>query len=103
MSSFAEIRLVPCQVCGSEGRLFSGHPNDPNPKDEGPCLACEGTGNEIVDVLPIEEDDLERCVVCGVTPFFYPCNERACPFRARHKTAPGRDGIAAWRAKKIGG
>lgn len=83
MPPFADIRIMPCQICGSEGRRFSGHPNDPDPKDEGPCSACEGTGSEIVEVSPIQMEDLERCAVCGATPFLYPCHDRACPFCAR--------------------
>lgn len=81
--SDTDIRVVPCQACSSEGRRFSGHPNDPNPKDEGLCDACDGTGGEIVEVSPVEMEDLERCAVCGATLFLYPCHERACPFGAR--------------------
>lgn len=51
-------RVWPCQWCGSEGRIYSGHPNDPNPRDEGPCEACEGTGGEIIETEPIEMEDL---------------------------------------------
>ncbi|MDB5612098.1 MAG: hypothetical protein JWP25_8998 [Bradyrhizobium sp.] len=35
---------ITCEACGGEGRDLRGHPNDPHPKDYGPCLACGGTG-----------------------------------------------------------
>jgi hypothetical protein len=31
-----------CPICGGEGRKLTGHPNDPEPRDEGPCDYCEG-------------------------------------------------------------
>lgn len=51
-------RIVPCTRCGSEGRLYSGPANDPNPRDEGPCPVCEGTGGEIIETEPVTLDDL---------------------------------------------
>jgi hypothetical protein len=39
-----------CRRCGSEGRLYSGHPNDPHPVDAGECPDCGGTGFESRDV-----------------------------------------------------
>jgi hypothetical protein len=79
----SEHRIVPCEHCGTEGRIYSGYSNDPHPKDEGPCPACEGTGGEIVEVEPITLDDLSRCTDCGAhLPMLYPCLERACPQRA---------------------
>lgn len=33
-----------CDHCGSEGRLYSGHPNDPHPRDIGECPTCKGSG-----------------------------------------------------------
>ena len=47
--------LVPCEACGSEGRIYRGHPNDPHPRDCGPCPECGGTG-EIEGELIIMED-----------------------------------------------
>lgn len=55
----ASARIVPCEHCGSEGRLYSGHANDPNPRDDGPCPVCEGTGGEIIEAEPITLEDLE--------------------------------------------
>jgi hypothetical protein len=52
-------RIVLCEVCGSEGRILTGHPNDPYPRDGGPCPACEGTGLEVIEVEPITEEDLD--------------------------------------------
>ena len=37
-------RLVTCPSCGGEGRELHGHPNDPHPKDYGPCEKCHGEG-----------------------------------------------------------
>jgi hypothetical protein len=54
-----ETRFVLCEWCGSEGRLYSGHGNDPHPHDDGPCPACKGTGLEEVAVEPITLEDLE--------------------------------------------
>lgn len=51
-------RIIPCTRCGSEGRLYSGHPNDPNPVDDGECPACEGTGGEVIETEPVTLDDL---------------------------------------------
>jgi hypothetical protein len=56
-----DFRIVPCEWCGTEGRLYrtaSGHPNDPDTIDIGPCSACEGTGGEIVEVEPITMEEL---------------------------------------------
>jgi hypothetical protein len=33
-----------CESCGGEGKLYSGHQNDPEPRFEGDCTACDGTG-----------------------------------------------------------
>jgi hypothetical protein len=33
-----------CERCSGEGRDLRGHPNDPHPRDVGPCPACEGDG-----------------------------------------------------------
>lgn len=76
-----DIRLVPCEACGTEGRKLIGPANDPNPRDDGPCLACDGTGSEIVEVEPVDMN--ERCAHCGrdlVLRSFHPCLEQGCPF-----------------------
>lgn len=52
-------RIVPCEYCGSEGRIYVGHGNDPHPRDDGPCPACEGTGSEIIETEPVALDDLD--------------------------------------------
>lgn len=54
-----DVRVVPCTHCGSEGRLYRGHANDPNPRDCGPCPVCEGTGGEVIEVEPVELENLE--------------------------------------------
>lgn len=38
-----------CERCGGEGRLYGGHPNDPDPVDRGECPVCNGTCREWVD------------------------------------------------------
>lgn len=55
-------RIWPCQWCGSEGRIYRGYSNDPDPQDCGPCEACEGTGGELIETESVEMDDLEFTV-----------------------------------------
>lgn len=65
-----ETRFVPCEACGSEGRIYRGHPNDPNPTDEGPCPVCEGTG--------MMEVEVEAAVDHPKMPYYYPgCSTNA--------------------------
>lgn len=70
-----DVRIVLCERCRSEGRLYCGHANDPNPRDCGPCPACEGTGGELIEVEPIEMEDLDirdaglYCFECGGAGF----------------------------------
>ena len=64
----ADLRIVPCTACGSEGRVphvvwvyehgcgFAHE--DVYLGEECPC--CEGTGGEIIEVQPIEMEDLEH-------------------------------------------
>lgn len=57
-----DVRLVLCEHCGSEGRIIrtrSGHPNDPETIDCGPCPECGGTGRMLIEVSPIELEDLD--------------------------------------------
>jgi hypothetical protein len=51
-----QYRVVRCGACSSEGRILRGQYEDEY--DAGPCPACEGTGEEIVEVEPIDQDDL---------------------------------------------
>ena len=46
-------------MCGSEGRTFKAWPGQYDPVDCGPCPVCEGIGIEIIEVWPIEIDDLD--------------------------------------------
>ena len=49
-----------------------------------PASAYEPNDWDSSAKLPVKGvQDLERCAACGVTPFLYPCLERACPFYAR--------------------
>lgn len=43
LSCDPDMRFVPCDVCGGEG-----------------CTHCEGTGEMLVEVEPIDMDDLEE-------------------------------------------
>lgn len=53
-----ECRIVLCEHCGSEGRIYRGQYDDE--RDCGECPACEGTGGEIVTVTPITVEDLDQ-------------------------------------------
>lgn len=55
-----QVRFVQCTNCGGEGRVYSGHPNDPHPGDCGECPICKGVGMEEIPVEPITLDDLEQ-------------------------------------------
>lgn len=51
-------RIVLCEACGSEGRIYRGLYEDE--RDCGPCLVCEGTGHEVIATEPIEMHDLDQ-------------------------------------------
>jgi hypothetical protein len=74
-------RIVPCEACGSEGRVYRGQ----DERDCGPCPACDGTGGEIVETEPVTLDDL-RCPNCGAStsPMLFPCFEQGCPYPNAH-------------------
>lgn len=61
----SDVRIVLCDACGSEGRIYCGHPNDPNPRDCGPCTECDGTGEALVKVLPCDDTDLDELDEAG--------------------------------------
>lgn len=70
-------RIVPCDHCQTEGRIYSGQYEDE--RDCGPCPVCEGTGGEIIETEPITLDDL-ACPSCAVSlPLLFPCNAQECP------------------------
>jgi hypothetical protein len=52
------LRVVPCEACGTEGRFYTSNGNDPDWTDHGECPYCEGTGGELIEVQPIELEDL---------------------------------------------
>jgi len=52
-------RIVPCEACGSEGRVLVTMPGEWDPEDRGPCPYCDGTGGEIITTQPIEMEDLD--------------------------------------------
>jgi hypothetical protein len=48
--------IQPCDVCGTEGRIYRGLYADEY-DDECPC--CNGTGGEVIETFPIELSDLD--------------------------------------------
>lgn len=58
----ADVRIVLCGACGSEGRIYwrsyrcDEYGNEMERSE--PCNCCEGTGGEIIEVEPIELEDL---------------------------------------------
>jgi len=52
-------RVVPCEACGAEGRVFVTISGQWDSEDRGPCPYCEGTGGEIIETQPIEMTDLD--------------------------------------------
>lgn len=63
--SLDDVRIVPCEACGTEGRIIrqslyhsSAHVGAPDEVDHGECPYCEGTGGELIEVEPIELEDL---------------------------------------------
>lgn len=51
------VRIVPCEMCQSEGRIIRGSFGDE--QDHGLCPFCEGTCSEIIRVHPITMEDLD--------------------------------------------
>lgn len=49
---------VPCEVCGTEGRIYRGQYE--NERDCGECPACQGKGGVQVPTKPITADDLDE-------------------------------------------
>lgn len=56
----SDVRIVPCEACGTEGCRYFGHPNAPDHEYCEPCPYCEGTGGEIVTVEPVGLIDLDE-------------------------------------------
>jgi hypothetical protein len=54
-------RIVLCEACGSEGRIYRGWYEDE--RDCGPCPYCDGTGGEVIETQPIDLEDLDA--MCG--------------------------------------
>ncbi|MER9217909.1 hypothetical protein NKI48_03090 [Mesorhizobium sp. M0644] len=50
-----DFRIVGCEACGTEGRIYHGECDDGYSE---PCPYCEGTGGEIIPVEPVTIDDL---------------------------------------------
>jgi hypothetical protein len=51
-------RIVPCEACGTEGRVYHGNGDKPWDYVE-ECPYCDGTGGEIITTQPIEMADLD--------------------------------------------
>jgi len=52
------LRIVLCSCCGSEGRLIYAYGNDPDNERYEECPECEGACVVLVEVEPIELEDL---------------------------------------------
>ena len=52
-----DVRIVLCEACGSEGRIYRGQYEDE--RDCGECPICEGTGSAVIEVEPVEIEDLD--------------------------------------------
>lgn len=61
----AETRFIICETCGGEGRELCGHPNDPHPRDCGPCPACEGERVIEIEVEPVTLEDISHAPTCA--------------------------------------
>ena len=58
-----DVRFIPCDFCGTEGRIVTEtmcFPYQDRVVDHGPCQACDGTGEELVAVEPVTLADLEE-------------------------------------------
>ncbi len=51
-------RIVACEACGTEGRVYHGNGDKPWDYVE-ECPYCDGTGGEIITTQPIEMADLD--------------------------------------------
>ena len=56
--AIADLRIVACEACGTEGRVLRSN-GGPDDIDCGECPYCEGTGGEIITTQPIEMADLD--------------------------------------------
>ena len=57
LPSATDHRIVLCENCQSEGRLYRGQYEDE--RDCGPCPVCEGTGWEIIKTEPVTLEDID--------------------------------------------
>jgi hypothetical protein len=56
--AIADLRIVACEACGTEGRVLQSN-GGPDDIDCGECPYCDGTGGEIITTQPIEMADLD--------------------------------------------
>lgn len=52
-------RIVPCEACGTEGRIAVGDPDTGHYK---PCEYCDGTGGEVIETQPVELVQCDNCL-----------------------------------------
>lgn len=57
------LRIVLCPICGSEGVLIHARGNNPDHESEEICPECEGACVTLVEVEPIDLDDLVDVLV----------------------------------------
>lgn len=69
MTEDDNLRVVPCETCGTEGRIIKqcigyepgcGHPHHFGERDDGECPVCEGACERLVEVEPITLKDIEE-------------------------------------------
>jgi hypothetical protein len=58
--AIADLRIVACEACGTEGRVLVTVAGQWDPENRGPCPYCDGTGGEIIITQPIEMEDLDE-------------------------------------------
>lgn len=57
--AITDLRIVACEACNTEGRLYHGNGDMPWDYVE-ECPYCGGTGGEIITTQPIEMEDLDH-------------------------------------------
>jgi hypothetical protein len=67
MTECTAYRIVPCEHCGTEGRIYSGQYEDE--RDCGPCPVCEGTGGEIIKTEPAALEPKPTIAPCDDAEF----------------------------------
>lgn len=54
----ARFILDTCGYCQGFGRIYGGHPNDPDPADYGTCPECRGYGEVEIQTARVTEAEI---------------------------------------------